>query len=546
MDLVIESRIDPLSPHHRLFALLRLERNDLWVAVVFSLAIGLLTLAVPITTQALVNTVAFGTLLQPLVVLSVLVFTLLVVSAVLQTIRFHVVEVLQRRVFVRLASECLHRLLHARADVLRLCNGPEVVNRFLDIVIVQKAGATLLVDGLSVLMQTVTGMALLGVYHPSLLAFDAVLLAALLVVIFPAGIGAIPTAVKESKAKYALVAWLEELARNSLTFRGEAQARFAAHRCDELVRHYLTYRSKHFRILLRQFAGSLLLQAIASAALLGVGGMLVISRQLTLGQLVAAELVVAAILSGISKLAKHLESFYDLLASLDKLGTLTDLPGETSGKLHPPDNTPVAIVVRSPHFNLAIAPREKVALRGISGSGKSTLLDALTGYTSLPRLSVELDGVDIRNLALRQLRSGTALVRGVELFHGSILDNVRVGRELSADQVQRALEQVGVWTVIQALPNRLETVLATCGAPLSEGQKQALMMARAIVGSPRLLLIDEALDSVQDSVERELFTTLLFDSMSCWTLVLVTAREDLIGRCDRVITLTPEGLQEAA
>ncbi|MEQ1949529.1 MAG: ABC transporter ATP-binding protein [Bryobacteraceae bacterium] len=534
------------APHRRLFALLDLERNDLWVAIVFSLAIGLLTLAVPVTTQALVNTVAFGTLLQPLVILSVLVLSLLLVSAFLQTIRFHVVEVLQRRLFVRLASESFHRLLSAKADVLRMQNGPEVVNRFLDVVIVQKAAATLLVDGLSVLTQTLVGMALLGVYHPWLLAFDAVLLAALLVVMFPLGLGAVTTAVKESKSKYALVGWLEEIARNATTFRGEGQSRFAAGRCDALVQEYLRYRSKHFRILLRQFAGSLLLQACASAALLGIGGMLVIQRQLTLGQLVAAELVVTAVLSGIAKLAKHLETFYDLLASLDKLGALTDLPGEATGVEAPAGNGPAQLLVRSPRYDLSIAPSEKVGLRGGSGSGKSTLLDAILGYSELPGVSVEFDGADIRNLQLRQLRSGIALVRGVELFHGSILDNVRVGREHSVAQVQKALIDVGVWGAIQQLPDGLNTMLATGGAPLSEGEKQAVMMARAIVGSPRLLIIDEALDSVQDSEERELFTEILFDRAAPWTLLLVTAREDLMRRCDHVWKLTREGLQEAA
>ena len=535
-----------ITPRHRLFSLLQLEKNDLWVAVVFSLAIGVLSLAVPVATQALVNTIAFGTVLQPLLILSLLVLGLLMVSAFLQVVRFRVVELLQRRVLVRLSSESIHRLLNCRTDVLRLQNGPELVNRFLDIVIVQKASATLLVDGLSVFTQTIAGMALLGIYHPWLLAFDIVLLAALLIVIFPLGIGAIYTSVKESKAKYALVGWLEEIARNSTTFRATAPAQFASSRCDDLVKEYLNYRSRHFRILLRQFGGSLFLQALASAALLGVGGMLVIQRELTLGQLVAAELVVSAVLAGISKLAKHLETFYDLMASLDKLGTLSDLPAETSGEELSPGTGPASILVRSPNYQLAVPARQKLALRGGSGSGKSSLLDAISGYADLPGTTVEIDGADIRNLRLRELRAEIALVRGVELFHGTLLENVRIGRDLSAAQVRTALDQVGLWAAIHELPEGLNTVLATGGAPLSEGQKQAIMMARAIIGAPRLLIIDEALDSIQDSDERDLFRNILFAPEAPWTLLLVTAREDLMGCCDRVLNLTRNGLQEAA
>jgi len=534
------------SPLRRLLTLLSLERNDLWAAAVFSLAIGVLTLAVPVASQALVNTIAFGALMQPLLYLSLAVLGLLAVAAVLQIIRFHAVEMLQRRVFVRLASESIHSLLHARTDVLRMQNGPEVVNRFLDIVTVQKAAATLLVDGLSVAAQTIAGMILLGLYHPWLLAFDAVLGVCLVLVIFPAGAGAVKSAIKESKAKYALVGWLEETARNATTFRGEAEAAFARERCDSLVRDYLGYRARHFRVLLRQFAGSLFLQAAASATLLSVGGMLVIERQLTLGQLVAAELVVTAVVAGISKLAKHMETFYDLLASLDKLGTLTGIPAEATGGEPAAGGGPARIRVRGPRYSFEIPAGAKVGVYGLSGSGKSTLLDAICGYRELAGVAVSWDDADIRGLRLATLRSSMALVRGVEIFHGTVLDNVRVGRSIPVADVERALDAAGVGSAIRGLEEGPRTVLATGGAPLSEGQKLALMIARAIVGRPRLLIIDETLDAISDSGERELLTSLLFDPGAPWTLILVTSRQELLDRCERVIHVTRDGVMEAA
>ena len=222
----VESHED-VSPARRLAKLLRNEGNTLWTVVIYSVAVALLTLALPVATQALVNTIAFGNLFQPLLVLTVVVAGVLVLSGILQLIRFKVVEMLQRRVFVQIASDSVNRLLRARTDTLELRNGPELVNRFLDVVTLQKAGATLLVDGLSVAMQTLAGMILLGLYHPWLLAFDVLLVLALLIVIFPLGAHAIDTAIKESKAKYALVAWLEEVARHTRLFRGQTQADWA-------------------------------------------------------------------------------------------------------------------------------------------------------------------------------------------------------------------------------------------------------------------------------------------------------------------------------
>jgi putative ABC transport system ATP-binding protein len=528
-----------ISPRRRLLNLLRLESGGLWIAVVYSIAIGVLSLAVPVATQSLVNTIAFGNLLQPLVVLTLVVFIVLVLSAVLQMFRFQVVETLQRRVFVRIASESVERLLRARTDVLRLGNGPEIVNRFLEVVSLQKAGATLLVDGLGVAMQTIIGMLLLGLYHPWLLAFDAVLAVTLLLVLFPLGAHAVSTAVSESKAKYELVAWLQEIARNSTSFRGSEQAGWATWKTDKLVAKYLDYRSKHFRILLRQFGGTLALQAMASALLLGVGGLLVINRQLTLGQLVAAELVVTAVVAGISKVAKHLESYYDLLASLDKLGYLTSLPDEASGsELLPGSQAPALVAIHTPQLDAKLTPGRPNAVTGPSGSGKTTFMDAICGYRVLPGCSVAIDGIDIRHLRLAELRSSVGLVRGNEIFHGTVLENICVGRSgVGAGQVQQTLEGLGVWDQVQRLPDGLDTILATGGAPLSEGVALVLMIARAVVARPRLLILDETLDQILDMRERELLTEALFGESQPWTLLVATSRADLIERCATVIQM---------
>ena len=528
-----------IRPFSRLSALLRQEVNALWTAVIYSIAVALLTLALPVATQAVVNTISFGNLLQPLLILTLVVAALLVISGFLQLIRFQVVEMLQRRVFVQIASDSVNRLLRARVDVLQSQNGPELVNRFLEVVGLQKAGATLLVEGLSVVMQTLAGMILLGLYHPWLLAFDVLLVLALLIVIFPLGSGAIETAIKESKAKYALVAWLEEVARNARSFRGKAQADWAFGRTNELVEHYLDYRAVHFRILMRQFGGSLAIQAVASAALLGVGGLLVIERQLTLGQLVAAELVVAAVVAGISKLAKHLESYYDLLASMDKLGMLTDLPVESEGAdALRPSIEPASAAVRTPTFDARFPPGERVGVRGVSGSGKSLLVDAMCGFRQPEGWTVEIDGADIRHLRLAELRSTVQLVKGIEIFHGTIVENVRVGREeLSVQSLQSVLEQLGIGDRLQSLPDGLNTMLATGGSPLTEGQAQVLMIARAIAGRPRLLIVDEALDHVMDIGERQVITDILFRRDQPWTLVVVTSREDLLARCGQIVEM---------
>ncbi|MBL8234226.1 MAG: ABC transporter ATP-binding protein, partial [Bryobacterales bacterium] len=462
-----------VSPFVRLRGWLKAERTDLWVAVVYSIAIGLLSLVVPIAVQSVVNTIAFGTLLQPLVVLVLIVLVGLGFSTVLQGLRTYVIEIIQRRVLVRVSTDAVFRLLRAKPEAYDHHHGPELVNRFLEVVTVQKSGAMLLIDGLSIFMQMVVGMALLAVYHPLLLAYDVFLLVAIFVVIFPMGTGAIATSIKESKAKYSLVAWLEELARFPITFKSKRGSDYAVERTDSLVGEYLNYRGKHFRILLRQIIGSLALQAIASSVLLGVGGYLVIDRQLTLGQLIAAELIVTVVVSGFSKFGKQLETFYDLTAAVDKLGYLTDLPLEKSGPDPlPAKPTPASLDMRSVSFSYG----KKPVLRDVNwhvpagkraaliGNGKSTFFDVIFGLREAQGGLIEVDGSDTREIRKIDLRSQIVLVREPEIFHGSVTDNLRLASsDITSAELRQVLESIGLLDEIQALPHGLNTELQTGG-----------------------------------------------------------------------------------
>jgi len=542
-----------ISTAERIRALLFHERQTLVVAVVYSIVIGLLSLVVPVAVQSLVNTIAFASALQPLVVLTLFVFVALGFSTVMNAMRASVVEIIQRSVFARVATDVTHRLLRVRADAFDHYHGPELVNRFFDVVTVQKSASLLLIDGLSILMQTVIGMALLAAYHPWLLAFDLLMVLAMSVIIFPLGRGAVYTAIKESKAKYALEAWLEQVAASLITFKSSGGAAYAMRRSQGLLEEYLHYRSRHFTILLRQIIASFGLQAVASAALLGIGGWLVIQRQLTLGQLVASELVVSAMVSAFTKFGKQIEVYYDLNAALDKLGDLVDLPLERHGGEAVLTSTgPAAVTLDdvSVHYEHGHSPAlhvahwqagsgERVGLTGRNGSGKSTLGDVLFGMRVPSAGVVRIDGVDLRNLPLEQVRRQVALIREVELFPGTIVDNVRLGRDdVSLDEVSTALEQAGLLDELLRLPEGLNTMLHSHGRPLSHRQACRLMIARAIVGRPRLLILDGILDRIDHQDEREQLVARLFAPDAPWTLVCVTERPDLLARCSRVTMLS--------
>lgn len=539
------------SPLARVLGLLQAEWRDIVVVTIYAIVVGLLSLAVPITAMAVVNTVALATLMQQLIVLCIILLIALTLAAILRALQTIVVEYLQRRIFSNVVADLAYRLPRVQLQAFDRAHGPELVNRFFDVLTVQKSAATLLLDGVTVVLQTTIGLILLAAYHEMLLGFDLILIGSLALIIFVLGRGAVRTSIAESRAKYAVAGWMEELARNPSAFKLGGGPRFARERADQLTRHYLICRSAHFRIVMRQFFFALLLQGAANTALLGIGGYLVIEGQLTLGQLVAAELIVTLVVASFTKLGKQLESYYDLLAAVEKLGHLMDLPLERAdGTTHLERGAGAHVKVHNvnfsyedgkrrilENFNLELQPGERVALLGPNGAGKTTLIELLFGMREPDSGYVEIDGMDVRDLRLESLRSHVAIVRGIEVFDGTLLDNVRMGRdELSVTDVRNALSAVKLLDDVLDLPDGLQTRLTTGGRPLSLGQTERLMLARAIVGQPRLLVLDEVLDDMDRSVRDEVVPAIL-GRAARWTLLVVTHSLEVAALCDRCVTM---------
>ncbi|MEZ4333823.1 MAG: ABC transporter ATP-binding protein [Myxococcota bacterium] len=539
------------SPFERLLTLLRPDRSDLWAIVAYAAAIGGISLATPIAVQQLVNSIAFGGLVQPVVVLALLLLAALAVSAVLSAVQSWVTELIQQRIFVRVVIDVADRLPRVQARAFDRHHGPELVNRVFDVVTVQKSLSMLLLEGTSLVLQTGAGLLILSFYHPLMLAFSGLLVAGIFVVVVVLGRRAVPTAIAESKAKYDAVGWLQELARHPSTFRDAEQRRFARQHADTLVASWVGARSAHFRIVLRQLIGALALQGVASSALLALGGMLVVQGQLTLGQLVASELIITLIVSTVAKFGKQLEKYYDLLAAMDKLSVVFDLPLERDGGTElPPAEGPAGLEVAGVRFgygahpvlhdlDLRIEPGDRVALEGPPGSGKSSLLDLLFGLRPPSSGHLAIDGRDYRDLSLESLRQSVALVRRSETFAGTVRENLRVGRRGFDDaEMLRALEAVGLVEVMRQLPQGLDTRLSTDGRPLSQVQLARLMIARAMLSRPRVLLLDRVFEDL-DPQARERIGDVVFADDAPWTTLVVTGREDVLARCTRRIRLMP-------
>lgn len=545
-----------LSPARRFIGMLLAEKQEVRTLLMFSVISALLYLAVPMAVDAIVSNLAFGgqarPYLQALVVVSLALFGCLGLQAVVTGFQFYVSDMIQRRIFVRAASDLAYRLPRVKAQVHDEVHAPEMVNRFLDVVTAQKSTALLLLDGVNLVFGGLIGMLLLSAYHPLLLLFAAILLLLIILSLWLLGRGAVDTSIEESRMKYDLVNWFEEVAHFPFLFKGPGGSRMAHERANELSTGYVMARGRHFRVLMRQVAALLTLQVVASAALLIVGGYLVISQQITLGQLVASEIIMSGIVASLAKLGKKLEAWYDAMAAMDKLGHVFDLETEREGGEKPATHGLGAEVVASqisfahiptlPLFSgrsFTIPAGGRAAIVGPHGAGASSLLDILFGLRQPSAGFVTIDGVDLRTWDLEALRESTQLLRRDEIMDATVVENLRLGRsDIGMDEIRAALKQVGLLDELLARPEGLNLHLKIGGAPLSGNQRMRLLLARALAQRPRLLLIEELLDNMDDASFAQLSDAILGKSQP-WTVIVTTRDSQVSSRCDHLIELAP-------
>lgn len=542
-----ESLPDTTKVWSRLKGLVFSERKDISVIVIYAVVIGLFSLATPVAVQALVNTVAFGTLLQPLVVLSLMLAAGLIFLACMQFMQTYLTEMISRRVFVRVVDDFAHRLPRIHAKVFEKYNRAEIANYFFDVLTIQKVSSSLLFDGFTSVLTIGSGLLLLAIYHPILLAFDVFLILAILSLVFLFGRGAIKSSIKESKTKHKVAAWLDGLLQNPLMFRSHGGMQYAQLQAELLTRDYLKARSSHFWVVVRQLLAGLAIQVLVSTALLLIGGWLVIAQQLTLGQLVAAELIVSVVVASLFKLIKSFEKFYDLMAALDKIGKVIDLDTERQdGVFLAPDNQPALLQFSHVSqvssleqklfhdFTLDVPRGAKLAVMGDNLAGKHALADILFGTQKPKEGLVLVNGRAIRDMNLLDFRRMVALVRDVEFVEASILENLSLQRqEVGRVESRNALTKVGLIQDIQTLPHGIQTVLRPDGSPLSPYQLRLLMLARAIAARPHLLVIDGLLDAFDTETIASLQQSLL-STHTPWTTVIFTERQDVAAGCDLV------------
>ena len=542
-----------IRPMQRLLALLTTEKREIIYLYVYAVAAGLISLALPLGIQSIIGFVSSGQIPVSVVVLIGLIVLALLIVGGLQVMQLWLVEYLQQRIFARTAFDFAYRIPRLQAEALNQYYPPELMNRFFDVVSLQKGLAKILLDFSTAVIQIIFGLILLSLYHPYFIFLGIILVVVLVAIIWLTGNKGVETSLLESKYKYKLVAWLEEMARALSTFKLVGHTNLPVQRTDGYVSSYLKVRKEHFSVLMTQYLSFVGFKTFITGGLLVLGCILVVQREINIGQFVASEIIIILIMTAVEKIIVKLDTVYDVLTSLDKLGQVTDLPiEEVKGiKLEDlPLDGGLSIQVQNldyrypgaknrtlKNIDFNIRKSERVCLAGYNNSGKSTLISLLLGLYPSYEGSIIYSGVSLRDLHIGNLRSliGDNMSKE-QVFDGTLLENVTLGQDLPLQDVLWAIDMVGLGDFVHELSQGLQTYLVGGSQRLPASIARKIVMARSIVSRPNLLIIDDFWVGMSKKEKMHLMRILTSEQFN-WTMIIVSNDQDVMELCDRTLLL---------
>ena len=524
------------SAWNRFFNLLKLERKDILQIFYYALFAGILSLSLPLGVQAIINLIQGAQISSSWIILVVLVTLGVSFTGTLQIMQMRIIETLQQRIFTRASFELSYRFPKLKMNALRNQYPPELANRFFDTLSIQKGLAKILIDVPTALIQIVFTLILLSFYHPFFILFGLGLLILMFFVFQYTVRRGLDTSIEESKHKYRVAHWIQEIARSIVSFKLAGHTDLALRKNDELVSGYLQAREAHFRIIKLQYIKLIAFKVAVTAGLLVIGGALVLNQQMNIGQFVAAEIIILLVIASVEKLIVSLETLYDMLTSIEKLGQLVDLETEAQDGIIWDDDQPFTLELKDIEYsvpdvdrpilsgiNLQIAPKEIVLVRGTSGSGKSILLRLLAGVIQPTKGTVFVGEYNLKALELRKYRSLLGLSLSDEApFEGTLKENLNFGDpSISEAAIRKVLDKLGLQEFVKTQPYGLETFINPEGKHMSYSVTKKLILARALLHRPQCLILEDPLD-IFTSGETQSIIDYLCAPEHPWSVIVVS------------------------
>lgn len=541
------------NPVKRIFKVIKLEKNEISSVYFYAILNGLIQLSLPLGIQSIISFVLGGAISTSLVVLIFFVVLGVFLNGMLQVNQMRLIEKVQQKIFVRYAFEFADRIPKLNLQEVDGYYLPELVNRFFDTVSLQKGISKLLLDIPTATIQIIFGLLLLSFYHPVFIFFGLVLVLIVYFILKLTSARGMASSLKESDYKYAVAGWLQEMARVAKSFKFSKHTSLNIDKTDKLVTGYLQSRTTHFKVLLWQYWALIGFKVLITAAMLIVGSILLVNQQLNIGQFIAAEIVILMVIASVEKLIVNLEKVYDVLTSVEKLGKVIDKPTEDEGNMELlNERQGLYIEMNQVSFNysaktngkqyvlndinLNVRSNEKVCIMGRGGSGKSTLLKLLTGAYKNFNGSLLINDVPVTNYNLQSLREQTGILFSLQdIFEGTLLENIAMGWPgISGQHILELAEKIGLKKYISNLSEGFDTHLSPAGKKMPHKIIQKILLLRALINHPRLVLLEEPFDGIEKEVKQKIIDYIL-QGTPHQTVLVISNDHEFAAQCDKVI-----------
>lgn len=542
-----------LKPWQRFQRLLKVDKKDITQVYIYALFNGIVNLSLPLGIQAIINLIQGGEVSTAWIVLVALVIIGLGLTGLIQLLQLRIVENIAQKIFSRASFEFAYRIPRIKYKALYRYYAPELANRFFDTLTIQKGLPKILIDFSIAAFQIIIGLLVLSTYHPFFIVFGILLIALVYIILAVTGPRGLNTSLMESKYKYSVAYWLEEIARTKLSFKLISEPEIAMKNTNERVTKYLNAREKHFRILMFQFLNLIGFKVLVAAGLLIIGSLLVFDQEMNIGQFVAAEIIIILIINSMEKLIKSLDSIYDVLTALEKIGYVTDMElDENKGHVcNDAEFTSVETTLQHVSLeypdsktnilndiNLTIPKNTSVCLMGPSGAGKSSLMGLLSGIIEPTEGILKFNGFSTNSLNIKSLKKyiGFALSNN-QIFAGSLVDNILMGRQdIEMNNVYWAIDLVNLTDFVAGLPEGLFTELDPEGKRIPRSVANKIILARAIACKPSLLMLEDPLDHVPRE-EKSMIIENLTNKDQPWSIIVTTVDEIWLKYIDKKVIL---------
>ncbi len=541
-----------MTPWRRFIGLLQLDKRDIRQIFYYAVFAGLVALSLPLGIQAIINLIQGAQISSSWIVLVSLVTLGVAFQGGLQLMQIRILENIQQKIFTRASFEFAFRFPKIKISELHNYYPPELANRFFDTLTVQKGLSKILIDFPSAFLQIIFGIILLSFYHSFFIIYGILLIVLIYIVFKFTAKKGLETSLLESKKKYKVAHWIQEISRSLISFKLSGNTELAMKRNDKLTTDYLEARESHFRILVLQFIQMIGFKILVTAGLLLIGGLLVLNQQMNIGQFVAAEIIILLVIGSVEKLIKGLETFYDVLTSLEKIGQVVDKELEAQEGMNPFETIqPLKVELENVDYttsdgihilkniNISINDKDRLLLDGKSGSGKTTLLKLLSGLLFPTQGSLYVNNTSIKGIWPNKYRSYIGQVLPEQHpFEGTILENITFGNpNISIERVNEVLLNIGLLPFIKQQINGLQTVLYPEGQQIPHTISKRIILARAIIHNPKMLLLKDPLEQFEVEDAKSIINYLT-DASQPWTIIVSSRNVLWKKHCTRTIKLS--------